>query len=413
MTEMTLDAIRDMDRKDTLASFRERFDIPDGVIYLDGNSLGCLPKATPGRIETVVRQEWGRDLIRSWNTADWINAPRRVGAKIARLIGAGADEVVAADSTSINVFKALSACLQLNPERNILLSEHGNFPTDVYMMQGLSVLSGGRIETRLVDSEDIIGALDESVAALLLTHVHYKTGRMRDMKAVTAAAHDKGVSVIWDLSHSAGAVPVDLKGANADFAVGCGYKYLNGGPGAPAFIFAAKRHQDAVFPALSGWLGHAAPFEFDDIYRPAPGIDRFQCGTPGILGMAALECGLDLMLDADMTMIRFKSLALGSLFIALMEDLCEQHGFTLACPADETERGSQVSFHHPDGYAIMQAVIAHGVIGDFRAPDILRFGFAPLYNSFEDVWRAVEAIRGVMESGEWRNDRYAQRAAVT
>ncbi|MBI1233192.1 MAG: kynureninase [Alphaproteobacteria bacterium] len=413
MTELTLDSVREMDRKDPLASFRDRFEIPEGVIYLDGNSLGCLPKATPERIETVVREEWGRDLIRSWNTADWIHAPRRVGTKIARLIGAGADEVVAADSTSINVFKALSACLQLNPERTTLLSERGNFPTDVYMMQGLSVLSGGRIETRLVDGEDIMGALDETVAALLLTHVHYKTGRMRDMKAVTAAAHEKGIPVIWDLSHSAGAVKVDLNGANADFAVGCGYKYLNGGPGAPAFIFAAKRHQESVFPALSGWLGHAAPFEFDDTYRPAPGIDRFQCGTPGILGMAALETGLDLMLDADMTMIRFKSLALGSLFVALMEDLCDQHGFTLACPADEAERGSQVSFHHPDGYAIMQAVIARGVIGDFRAPDILRFGFAPLYNSFEDVWHAVEAIRGVMESGEWRNDRYAQRAAVT
>lgn len=413
MTELTLDSVREMDHKDTLARFRERFDIPDGVIYLDGNSLGCLPKATPSRIETVVREEWGRDLIRSWNTADWINAPRRVGAKIARLIGAQADEVVAADSTSINVFKALSACLQLNPQRKILLSERGNFPTDVYMMQGLSVLSGGRIETRLVDGEDVLGALDETIAALLLTHVHYKTGRMRDMKAVTAAAHEKGVPVIWDLSHSAGAVPVDLKGANADFAVGCGYKYLNGGPGAPAFIFAAKQHQEAVFPALSGWLGHAAPFEFDDTYRPAPGIDRFQCGTPGILGMAALESGLDVMLEADMTDLRTKSSALGDLFIALMNQRCGEFGFTLACPKDADERGSQVSLHHREGYAIMQAVIARGVIGDFRAPDILRFGFAPLYNSHEDVWHAVEAIRTVMESGEWQNDKYAQRTAVT
>jgi kynureninase len=413
MTETTLESVREMDRTDPIAGFRDRFEIPDGLIYLDGNSLGCLPKTTPGRIETVVREEWGRDLIRSWNTADWINAPRRVGAKIAQLIGAGADEVVAADSTSINVFKALSACLQLDSERSVLLSERGNFPTDVYMMQGLSVLSGGRIETRLVDGEDVLGALDETVAALLLTHVHYKTGRMRDMKAVTAAAHEKGVPVIWDLSHSAGAVPVDLNGANADFAVGCGYKYLNGGPGAPAFIFAAKQHQEAVFPALSGWLGHAAPFEFDDIYLPAPGIDRFQCGTPGILSMAALECGLDVMLEADMTDLRAKSSALGDLFIALMSERCGAFGFTLACPKDAEQRGSQVSFHHREGYAIMQAVIARGVIGDFRAPDILRFGFAPLYNSYEDVWRAVEAIRTVMESGEWQNDKYAQRAAVT
>ncbi|MEN0652185.1 MULTISPECIES: kynureninase [Hyphobacterium] len=413
MSNLTLDDIREMDRDDPLAGFRGRFELPEDVIYLDGNSLGCLPKATPARLETVVREEWGRDLIRSWNTADWINAPRRVGAKIAKLIGASDDEVVAADSTSINVFKVLSACLQLNPERTILLSERGNFPTDVYMMQGLSVLSGGRIETRLVDGKDIIGALDATVAALLLTHVHYKTGRMRDMAGVTAAAHKKGIPVIWDLSHSAGALPVDLNSAKADFAVGCGYKYLNGGPGAPAFLFAAKRHHEAVFPALSGWLGHAAPFDFDDAYRPAPGIDRFQCGTPGILGMAALECGLDVMLDADMADLRAKSSALGDLFIALMAERCADFGFTLACPADPAERGSQVSFHHPDGYAIMQAIIARGVIGDFRAPDILRFGFAPLYNSHEDVWRAVHVLCDVMQSGEWRDDKYAQRAAVT
>lgn len=413
MTELTLEHVRDLDRKDPLAGFRDRFDIPDGLVYLDGNSLGCLPKTTPDRLDTVVRGEWGRDLIRSWNTADWINAPRRVGAKIARLIGAEDNEVVAADSTSINVFKALSACLQLSPERGILLSERGNFPTDVYMMQGLSVLSGGRIETRLVDGEDVVSSLDDTVAALLLTHVHYKTGRMRDMKAVTAAAHAKGIPVIWDLSHSAGAVPVDLNDANADFAVGCGYKYLNGGPGAPAFLFAARRHQEKVFPALSGWLGHAAPFDFDDTYRPAPGIDRFQCGTPGILGMAALESGLDVILDADMSDLRAKSSALGDLFISLMTERCGDAGFTLACPADAAERGSQVSFHHEGGYAIMQAIIARGVIGDFRAPDILRFGFAPLYNGYEDVWNAVEAIRTVMESGEWQDDKYAQRAAVT
>lgn len=413
MTEITLDTIREMDREDPLAGYRDRFEIPDGLVYLDGNSLGCLPKATPDRLASVVRDEWGRDLIRSWNTADWINAPRRVGAKIAKLIGATEDEVVAADSTSINVFKCLSACLQLNPSRSVLLSERGNFPTDVYMMQGLSVLSGGRIETRLVDYDDVLEALDDDVAALLLTHVHYKTGRMRDMQAVTAAAHAKGIPVIWDLSHSAGAVPVDLNSANADFAVGCGYKYLNGGPGAPAFLFAARRHQEAVFPALSGWLGHAAPFEFEDTYRPAPGIDRFQCGTPGILGMAALESGLDVILDADMTDLRAKSSALGDLFISLMAEQCGDAGFTLACPEEAAERGSQISFHHEGGYAIMQAIIARGVIGDFRAPDILRFGFAPLYNGYEDVWNAVEAIRVVMESGEWRDDKYAQRAAVT
>lgn len=413
MSQSTREDIAALDAADPLKNFRNEFELPPGVVYLDGNSLGCLPKSTPGRLATVIREEWGRDLIRSWNTADWINAPRRVGAKIAQLIGAETDEVVTADSTSINVFKALSACLQLSGERKILLSERGNFPTDVYMMQGLSMLSGGRVETRLVDGEDVVAALDEDTAALLLTHVHYKTGRMRDMAAITRLAHDKGVPVIWDLSHSAGAVPVDLNGANADFAVGCGYKYLNGGPGAPAFLFAAKRHQEKVFPILSGWLGHAAPFEFDDAYRPAAGIDRFQCGTPGILGLAALEAGLDVMLQVDMAALREKSSALGDLFLRLMDERCGDHGFAPACPANADERGSQVSFTHEQGYAIMQALIARGVIGDFRAPDILRFGFAPLYNSYGDVWQAVDTLRDVMEQGAWQDPAFTRRAAVT
>lgn len=413
MSPCTREEIAKLDADDPLKGFRNQFELPPGLVYLDGNSLGCLPKSTPDRLATVIREEWGRDLIRSWNTADWINAPRRVGAKIARLIGAEADEVVTADSTSINVFKALNACLQLSGDRKILLSERGNFPTDVYMMQGLSMLSGGRIETRLVEGEDVIAALDENTAALLLTHVHYKTGRMRDMAAITKQAHDKGVPVIWDLSHSAGAVPVDLNGANADFAVGCGYKYLNGGPGAPAFLFAAIRHQEKVFPILSGWLGHAAPFEFDDAYRPAAGIDRFQCGTPGILGTAALEAGLDVMLQAEMPALRRKSSALGDLFLRLMDERCGDFGFAPACPEDAEERGSQVSFSHEHGYAIMQAIIARGVIGDFRAPDILRFGFAPLYNSYEDVWQAVETIRAVMVERAWDDPAFARRAAVT
>ncbi|MEE2566609.1 kynureninase [Hyphobacterium marinum] len=413
MSAPTLDEIRTRDAADPLNGFRDRFVIPDGLVYLDGNSLGCLPKATPDRIADVVAREWGEDLIRSWNTNDWINAPRRVGAKIAGLIGANDDEVVIADSTSINVFKVLSACLQLDPKRSVLLSERGNFPTDVYMMQGLSALSGGRVATRLVEPDDVIAALDSDAAALLLTQVHYKTGRMRDMAAVTKAAHDKGVPVIWDLSHSAGAVPVDLNASNADFAVGCGYKYLNGGPGAPAFLFAAKRHHEAVFPALSGWLGHEAPFDFDDTYRPAPGIDRFQCGTPGILAISALEVGVDLIAEAGMEALREKSRALSDLFLDLMAERCSEYGFEPACPADSAERGSQASFHHENGYAIMQAIIARGVIGDFRAPDILRFGFAPLYNRFEDVWQAVETIRTVMAEEAWRDPQFQSRRAVT
>lgn len=413
MIAATLDDCRARDAADPLTGFRDRFVIPDGLVYLDGNSLGCLPKATPERVSEVVSREWGEDLIRSWNTHDWINAPRRVGAKIAGLIGAGADEVIVADSTSINVFKTLSACLQLDPKRSVLLSERGNFPTDVYMMQGLSALSGGRVTTRLVEPDDVIAALNEDVAALLLTQVHYKTGRMRDMAAVTKAAHDKSVPVIWDLSHSAGAVPVNLNACNADFAVGCGYKYLNGGPGAPAFLFAARRHQEAVFPALSGWLGHEAPFDFEDTYRPAPGIDRFQCGTPGILAISALEVGVDLLAEAGMDRLREKSCALSDLFLELMAERCGEFGFEPACPAESAQRGSQASFHHPDGYAIMQAIIARGVIGDFRAPDILRFGFAPLYNRFEDVWQAVETMRTVMAEEAWREPQFQSRRAVT
>lgn len=410
MTEIDIAAL---DAADPLAGFRDRFDIPDGLVYLDGNSLGCLPKAAKSRIADVVEREWGQDLIRSWNTNDWINTPRRIGAKIARLIGANEDEVVVGDTTSINVFKCLSAALQLDSSRVVLLSETGNFPTDVYMMEGLAAIAPDRIKPRLVKPDAVIDALDEDVAVLLLTQTNYRTGRVRDMRAITEAAHARGVPVIWDLSHSCGALPVDLNACNADFAVGCGYKYLNGGPGAPAFTYVARRHQDKVFPALSGWLGHSAPFAFTDDYRPAPGIDRFQCGTPGILGCAALEVGVDLLLEADMTQIRQKSSALGDLFIRLMAEQCGEFGFELASPEKAADRGSQVSFHHDEGYAIMQALIAKSVIGDFRAPDILRFGFAPLYNSYADVGKAVATLQQIMQAGSWDKEQYKQKAAVT
>lgn len=402
-----------MDQTDTLASFRGRFDIPDGLIYLDGNSLGCLPTATKDRIADVVAREWGQDLIRSWNSNDWIGAPTRIGDKIAKLIGANDGEIIVGDSTSINVFKCLSASLQLNTNKSTLVTESGNFPTDAYMTEGLAGIAPGQIKAKLVDPEHVIDSLDETTAALLLTHTHYKTGRLRDMHAITAAAQAKDVAVIWDLSHSCGAMPVDLNNCNADFAIGCGYKYLNGGPGAPAFTFVAKRHQEKVFPALSGWLGHKQPFAFDDTYTPAPGINRFQCGTPGIIGCAALEIGVDLMLETDMTAVRAKSSALGDLFIQLVAQRCAEFGFEVACPTNAAERGSQVSFHHPQGYAIMQAVIARGVIGDFRAPDILRFGFAPLYVSYSNVWDAVAILKGIMDSGEWDQAIFKQRAAVT
>jgi kynureninase len=407
----TLDDARRLDAADPLAGFRERFALPDSVIYLDGNSLGALPKATSGRVEAVVQSEWGEDLIRAWNTRDWISAPKRLGDKIARLIGAAPGEVIAGESTSVNIFKALCACLQLTPERSVILSETGNFPTDAYMMEGLAALSGGRIRQVLVERDAIDAALTDDVAALLLTHTHYKSGQLHDMKAVTARAQALGIPVIWDLSHSAGAMPVALNDCEADFAVGCGYKYLNGGPGAPAFLFVAKRHQDRVFPVLSGWLGHARPFDFDDRYEPAAGIDRFQCGTPAILGMAALECGVDILLDADMHEIRIKSQALGDLFIELVEDRLD--GFELRSPRAAGERGSQVSFAHEHGYAIMQALIERGVIGDFRAPDILRFGFTPLYFGYADVWTAVDILADVMQSGVWQDARFNIRSAVT
>lgn len=407
----TLDDARRLDAADPLAGFRERFALPDSVIYLDGNSLGALPKATSGRVEAVVQSEWGEDLIRAWNTRDWISAPKRLGDKIARLIGAAPGEVIAGESTSVNIFKALCACLQLTPERPVILSETGNFPTDAYMMEGLAALSGGRIRQVLVERDAIDAALTDDVAALLLTHTHYKSGQLHDMKAVTARAQALGIPVIWDLSHSAGAMPVALDDCKADFAVGCGYKYLNGGPGAPAFLFVAKRHQDRVFPVLSGWLGHARPFDFDDRYEPAAGIDRFQCGTPAILGMAALECGVDILLDADMHEIRIKSQALGDLFIELVEDRLD--GFELRSPRAAGERGSQVSFAHEHGYAIMQALIERGVIGDFRAPDILRFGFTPLYVGYADVWTAVDILADVMQSGVWQDARFNIRSAVT
>jgi len=413
MSRTSLDDITGMDGDDQFASFRDRFDIPEGVIYLDGNSLGCLPKATRERVNDVVTREWGQDLIRSWNTNDWINAPTRIGDKIARLVGADAGEIITGDSTSINVFKCLSACLKLNSERYTLMTETGNFPTDAYMIEGLAAIAPDHIKSKPVDPDAVVDSLDDTIAALLLTHTHYKTGHIRDMKAVTAAAHATGVPVIWDLSHSCGAMPVDLNSCKADFAVGCGYKYLNGGPGAPAFTFVARRHQEKVFPALSGWLGHKQPFAFDDTYTPGPGIHRFQCGTPGIIGCAALETGVDLMLEADMAALRRKSSALGDLFIQLVEQSCCEFGFEPACPLDAKQRGSQVSFRHREGYAIMQALIARGVIGDFRAPDILRFGFAPLYNSYADVWNAVDTLRDVMTTNEWNRARFKQKAAVT
>lgn len=407
-----LDDVRRLDAADPLRAFRDRFCLPEGVIYLDGNSLGAQPVAAAERMASAVTDEWGRGLIRSWNAADWIGAPARVGAKIARLVGARDHEVVVADSTSVNLFKLVVAALRHQSGRKVVVTEPGNFPTDLYVAQGVSALLDG-VELRVRPADQILDAIDEDTALVMLTHVHYKTGAKHDMAAVTARAHEKGAMALWDLSHSAGAVEVGLNAAGADLAVGCGYKYLNGGPGAPAFLFVAERLQAALQSPLTGWMGHAEPFRFDDDYRPAPGIARFLCGTPSVLAVEALEVGVDIFNAASMAAVAEKSQALCALFIARMEERCAGFGLQLVTPRDAAARGSHVSFAHPESYPIMQAMIERGVIGDFRAPDILRCGFTPLYLGFEDVWRAVEIIHDILASGAWRAERFQTRARVT
>ncbi|GAP33801.1 kynureninase [Piscinibacter sakaiensis] len=408
------------DASDPLAPLRDQFALPDGTIYLDGNSLGVLPRATAARVQQVVTEEWGRGLITSWNRAGWIELPGRVGDKIARLVGARPGELVVADSTSVNLFKVLSAALAIAradaPQRRVIVSERSNFPTDLYIAESLARAHDLRLV--LAEAEDLPALLADRPALLMLTQVNYRSGRLHDMAALTQAAHAAGTLTVWDLAHSAGALPVDLHGAQADFAVGCGYKYLNGGPGAPAFVWAHPRHAERFWQPLAGWMGHAAPFEFTPDYRPAPGIGRYLCGTPSVIGAAALECGVDTLLAAErlggLAALRAKSLALSEAFIAGVEARCAGHGLQLVTPRDAALRGSQVSFAHAEGgYAMVQALIARGVVGDFRAPDLLRFGFTPLYTRHVDVWDAVEQLRQVLETGEWREARFQQRAAVT
>ncbi|WAC75401.1 kynureninase [Roseateles sp. SL47] len=423
-----------LDAADPLAPLRQQMLLPPGVIYLDGNSLGAMPVATSARVQQVLTQEWGQDLIKSWNTAGWIDLPTRIGDKIARLIGAGPGEVVVADSTSLNLYKVLTAAVRMikadAPHRTAIVSERSNFPTDLYIGQSIAEQYGMRLV--LVDSpEEIAAHLNDELAVLMITEVNYRTGAWHDMAALTHAAHEAGALTIWDLAHSAGAVPVDLTGAHADFAIGCGYKYLNGGPGAPAFVWAHPRHADRFWQPLSGWMGHASPFEFTPDYRPAPGIRRYICGTPPVLSMAALECGVDTLLAAEplggMAALRVKSLALTELFARLAEDRCGALGVTVVSPREAERRGSQVCLalkpplEHAS-YAVVQALIERGVIGDYRAgdasrldqvPHILRFGFTPLYVGFADVFDAVEHLHQVLTREEWREARFNQKAAVT
>jgi len=412
MSSITRSAVEAMDARDPLSSCRARFALPSNVVYLDGNSLGALPVTTSARLGQVV-EAWGRDLIRSWNGHDWIGWPKRVGDRIAPLVGARAGEVIVADSTSVNVFKLLSAALDLQRGRSVILSETDNFPTDLYVAQGLIDALDKRVELRTVDAPALSGALGRDVAVMMLTHVNYRTGAMHDMAALTAAAHDAGALALWDLSHSAGAMPLALDEVGVDLAVGGGYKFLNGGPGAPAYVFVAERWLERIRPALSGWMGHARPFDFDTTYEPAPGIERLLVGTPPVLSLAALDAGLETFEGVDLEQVHAKSVALGMLFRRLVEQECEGLGLQLVSPLDPERCGSQVCYAHPDGYAIMQGLIANGVIGDFRAPNVLRFGFAPLYVRYVDVFNAVLALRSVLSTRAWDDPRFRTRGRVT
>ena len=396
---------------DVFRATKAMFDLPDDLVYLDGNSLGPLPRHATTRVAGMMTEEWGQQLIRGWNTAGWMDMPRRIGDRIGRLIGAPEGTVIMGDTLSIKVYQALASALQLRPDRKVILSDSGNFPTDLYMAQGLIGTLGMGHQLKVVAPEEITDAIDETVAVLMLTEVDYRTGRLHDMRKLTEKAHEAGALTIWDLAHSAGALPVDVQAADADFAVGCTYKYLNGGPGAPAFIYVAPRLAGQARPALSGWLGHEAPFAFEPDYRPGAGIARMRVGTPPIIALAALDAALDIRDGISLADIREMSIVQTDRFIAEVEARCPE--LTLVSPRQAGERGSQVSFSHPEGYAIMQALIDCGVIGDFRAPEVIRFGFAPLYIGEEDVMAAVAIIEEVMAGRLWDNPQYRKRALVT
>lgn len=406
--------ISKLDKHDPLASKRALFELPDNTIYLDGNSLGALPKAAAQRVSNVVSREWGQDLISSWNKHGWIDLAEQTGEKIAPLLGAKPGQVIVCDSISVNLYKLLVTALSMQPGRTTVVSEQGNFPTDLYMVQGVQNLLGeNRCMLHSVAPSQVENALTEDVAVLMLTHINFRSGKIHDMQRLTRLAHEKGILVIWDLAHSAGAVPLALDDCAVDFAVGCGYKYLNGGPGAPAFVYAAHKHHDRIRQPLSGWMGHAAPFAFEESYTPAAGIKQFLAGTPSILATAALDAALSVFDDVDMIDLRDKSTQLTELFLSLKQQHRHLDALTLASPAHPDERGSQLSFSHPDAYGICQALIAHGVVPDFRAPDIVRFGFTPLYLRYADVAAAIEILAHIMQDKLYEDEQYQQRSAVT
>lgn len=410
--------LRELDQADPLAALRNEFALPEGVIYLDGNSLGARPKASLARATQMIEQEWGEGLIRSWNTAQWSTLSTRLGDKLAGLIGARSGEVAITDTTTVNLFKILAAGLRVQaeraPQRKIILSELHNFPADLYVIEGLADLLQQGYELQLIDKpQDLPGLLNDKVALVLLTHVNYKSGHMFDMTATTELIHQHGALALWDLAHSAGAVPVDLNAAKADYAIGCTYKYLNGGPGSPAFVWVSPALCDLTWQPLSGWWGHARQFAMEPHYEPASGITRYLCGTQPLVSLGMVECGLDIFAKTDMQTLRRKSLALTDLFIRLVEERCKDHPLTLVTPRDHAQRGSHVSFEHPEGYAVVQALIAKGVIGDYREPHIMRFGFTPLYTSFQDVGQAVQALVEVLDNEEWRAPQFQTRHSVT
>jgi kynureninase len=407
---VTLDEARKLDAADPLAFARERFSLPDDLIYLDGNSLGALPKAAPAALGETAERQWGEDLIASWNKHGWIDWPTRIAAKLAPLVRASPSELLIADSTSVSLFKLLAAAARSLPGRKVILSQQANFPTDLYVAQGLAEMLG--LEIRTVPADEVLRVIDNDIAAVTLTHVDYRSASIHDMRAINEAAHAAGALTVWDLSHSAGAIELDLNGTSCDLAVGCGYKYLNGGPGAPAFIYVAERLQAELTNPLQGWMGHAEPFAFVDDYRPSDGILRFLTGTPSILAMAALEAGLDTFDGISMKDLAAKSRKLSKLFVEEVEARCGTE-VRLASPRDPAQRGNHVVFAHPEGYAVMQALIARRVIGDFRAPDLMRFGFTPLYNSFADMVGAAETLAEILENREWDQPRFKTRAKVT
>ena len=406
--------VEQLDRDDALASWRQQFHLPEGVVYLDGNSLGPLPQGAADGLQTVLAQEWGQDLIRSWNKHNWIDLPTKVGEKIAPLLGAAPGQTLCCDSISVNLFKLLGAALSLRPDRSVVLSQADNFPTDLYTAEGLSGLLGEqRCTLKTTSTEDLEAALNEEVAVLMLTQVNFRSGEVHDIARLTQLAHEVGALVIWDLAHSAGALPLALDEWQVDFAVGCGYKYLNGGPGAPAFLYAAARHQAALMQPLSGWMGHKSPFAFDPEYEAADGVEQFLSGTPSVLAMSVLDAALEVYAGVDMSEVRSKSLRLTEVFMQMVADSQALSALQCITPQEDALRGSQVSYTHPDGYAIAQCLISAGVIIDFRAPDIMRFGFNALYTSFADVQRAVEALTGVVESAAYQQAEFQTRARVT